>query len=299
MKRLAILLVFAAGCFDSIVDDPCIDGYQLDHGRCVAKTTDPTSPTTPPPTPTPTPTDDPKSVPPDVTIEPPVCSMDLQTDALNCGACGHACESGICETGHCLGALSGHIVAIGHDYQQHNAAMARVLGNAVSLGAHHDVAVARWYGSASDAAIQGTNAALAQGMTANGRPWHEVALPAMPADEALAAIDVLLVDAQTIEIDAAPWATAIDHLLQHGGVVVVLEGVGGKSYRFAETAGLAMLQAPVDATGLPATVANSSDALTQHVVSPYLATTTSVAFAGATGSIATQAGPLVVHETRY
>jgi hypothetical protein len=147
--------------------------------------------------------------------------------------------------------------------------------------------------------VHGTSAALAQGMSAVGRPWHEVVLPAAPSPDVLAEVDVLVVDAQTGATDAAPWATAVDHLLQHGGVVVLLEGVGGTSYQFANTAGLGTWSAPIDATALPASVADATDALAYQVVSPYLATTTSVAFAGASGPIATSAGALVVHETRY
>jgi hypothetical protein len=286
-RILPILLV--AGCFDSLVDNPCIDGYELQAGHCVVP-------------PVPEPADEPLR-PPTENIE-PVCTADTENDPMNCGACGRECASGICEVGHCAGSLSGHIVAIGHDYGKHNAAMARVLGNAVALGGHHDVAVARWRGTSTEATVQGTTTAIAQGMSAIGRPWHAVAVPVAPSLTALDGIDVLVVDAQSgdgdaLAAEAAAWAPAIDHFLQNGGVTIVLAGVGSTSHRFAAAADLYTWGAPVDASSLPASISDAADAVAQQVLSPYMTSTSSVAFPNVPGTIVTQAGSVVIHQTRY
>jgi hypothetical protein len=285
-----IPLLLVAGCFDSLVDNPCIAGYELQDGQCVV----------------PSPVDEPDVDtlrPPTDNLE-PTCTADTQTDPFNCGACGRECASGICEVGHCVGSLSGHVIAIGHDYGKHNAAMARVLGNAVALGSHHDVAVARWRGTAPNDVVQGTSNALAQGMAAIGRPWHGVATPAAPSLNALDGIDVLVVDAQTgdgdaLAAEAAAWAPAIDHFLQNGGVTIVLAGAGSTSHRFAAAADLYAWGAPVDASSLPATISDAADAVAQQVVSPYLTAVSSVAFPNVPGTIVTQAGSVVIHQTRY
>ena len=286
-RILPILLV--AGCFDSLVDNPCIDGYELQDGHCVVPVAEPEPP-------------DPLQ-PPSNTLE-PVCTADTENDPMNCGACGRECASGICDAGHCAGSLSGHVIAIGHDYGKHNAAMARVLGNAVALGAHHDVAVARWRDPSVGLGAPDPGIALGQAMNALGRPWHTVAVPATPALEAFANIDVLLVDAQTRDGDAlaneaAAWAPAIDRHLQNGGVVIVLAVANSTSHRFLAGANLASWPAPVDASGLPATIDDPADAVVQQVVSPYMAAPSSGAFPNMPGTIVTQAGAIVIHETRY
>jgi hypothetical protein len=170
-----------------------------------------------------------------------------------------------------------------------------VLGNAVSLAAHHDVAIARLQGGSPTTAI----AAIGQSMSFIGRPWHLMALPQGSLD----GVDVLLVEARTGEAQTShalgvTWAQPIATMLAHGGVVIVLEGAGGLTYLFADGAGLYSWAAPVDATGMPAFITDASDAIVQHVVSPYFADTTSVVFPGVTGVIGTPDGAVVVHQTR-
>src|SRR5262249_10155465 len=156
--------------------------------------------------------------------------------------------------GQCVGELPGHVVLIGHDYRTHNAAMARVIGNAVALGLTHDLAIARVHGTAAMASQNGTTSAITQAMTAIGRPGHGVTPPSpggMPVG-----IDVLVVDAQTGNGDAArafgvTWKPTIDAVLASRGVVVVLEGSGGVGHRFAEGAEL-LVATSQDATGTPA-----------------------------------------------
>jgi hypothetical protein len=63
-------------------------------------------------------------------------------------------------------------------------------------------------------------------------------------------------------------------------VVVVLETTGGTSYQFAAGAGLASLPAPVDVTGTNVSLAATTDAVADGVVSPYLGRTDTVGYPG-------------------
>jgi len=211
-----------------------------------------------------------------------VC-VDTSSDPDNCGACGRVCASGVCTLGVCAGVVRGQVVAIGHDYRSHHAAMARVLGNSTALGVHFDVGIARLRGSAASASVSGTSSAIASSMATLGRPWHSVTLPATGAQ--LNNIDVLVVDAQlgdgaVAEALGAAWRNSLNNFLTRGGVVIVLEGASGVSYRFAIGANLYTVGAPVEATGELAVVADGADATTQQVASPYLAETTSVSLPG-------------------
>ncbi len=316
-----------AGCFDSLVDNPCASGYSLVGGACVASSD------------LPGPGDD-DITGPDAGNDDDdddndddnddggggntdggtgsgddggageVCEMpmlecdgeciDVSSDPDNCGACNHACPSGICTDGHCVGELSGHIVAIGHDYQSHHLAMARVLGNAAALGEHRDLAIARYRGATPGA---GVHTALGTGLSRVGRPFHWVTLP-VPAPNALVGVDVLIVEPQTgdgavAEAAGAQWLVAIDNFLKRNGVVIVLEGAGGVSHRFAFGASL-YAYTPVDSTNVPTHLVDSGDAVSQQVLTPYLAETTSVSYPGAWPVIAAPDGNAVVfHHTRY
>jgi hypothetical protein len=291
----ALVLLLVAGCFDSLVGSPCAPGFAFVQGRCVEP--------------------GPDGGPGTGVCELPLSAcqdacVDLSDDPDNCGACGRMCASGICTAGHCQGTLSGHIVAVGHDYQHFHSAMARVLGNALALGGGGDLGIAFWRGSASAAAATGAAQAVISAMAAMGHSWHPVTIPTAPLsgmeDTALDGVDALLIEAQAgngaaVEAAGATWAVPIDRLLQRGGAVVVLHGVNGVSHRFAQGAGLYVVAAPVIANDLEALVLDTNDAVTQQVVSPYLAEAGSVAFVGVPAPvIATRSGEAYVfHRVRY
>ncbi len=310
-----------AGCFDSLISSPCARGFTLQAGQCVALDL-PDAATDLPDTPDAATGGDGNDARvdagPDVhdagqdaavcTLDEVMCDgvcIDVSADPDNCGACNRVCASGICTLGHCAGAPWGHIVAIGHDYMNYHPAMARVLGNAVALGLSHDVSVAWWVGTASESSQSNALSALTAGMAAQARPFHSVALPATPSASAFAGIDVLVVppqvgDGNALEATAVTWKTALDGFLGAGGVVVVLEGHDTVSYRFARGASLYSINAPVDVSGHPAMVVAPSDAVAEHVVSPYLAETSSMALRGIGAAVVTTApGDVVVaHLTR-
>jgi hypothetical protein len=295
MRHAIWLALVLSGCFDSIVNDHCAAGYSLHDGVCLASSetvdggvgsgTDAGSGSG----------GDGGSV----------CSADTSSDPDNCGACGVVCASGICVDGMCQTGVFGQIIAIGHDYTHYHATMTRVLGNAVALGLHKNVRVARWNGTTADGAVAATTAALNSGMGQLGRAWHQVTLPSSPSATALNGADVLLVDPQigdgaALQAAAQPWATTFDGFLARGGVIVVLEGSAGVSYRFAIGGGLYTVGAPVDASGSYAYVVDGSDAVAQQVISPYLAETTSVTMPGAPSSVVATTGgdTLVFHIVR-
>jgi hypothetical protein len=63
-----------------------------------------------------------------------VC-IDVSSDPLHCGYCGHPCQTGLCSDGQCQGAFAGHAVVLGLDYS--NVAVgssgAKLLGNSAFL----------------------------------------------------------------------------------------------------------------------------------------------------------------------
>lgn len=330
---IALATAFAlAGC-DSLVNTPCTAGFGSRNGTCVALPVDggphdlPVIDARP---------DGAPDSPPDVAIDAgpdagidaapdalvdaapdaPVCTLpsidcggscvDVSSDPNNCGGCGRVCASGVCTDGTCAGSLAGHIVAIGHDYRAFNAAMARVIGDSVALGNSFDVGVAQLVGTASVPSQAGVAQAIGSAMRQIGRPWHPVAMSDTPGPGVLVDVDVVVVDAQTgdgesAEALGAGWKPALTGFIARGGVVIVLEGAGGVSYRFATGAALYSVGAPIEITGGLAVIVDATDVTTQLVVSPYLAAQTSVMLPGApapTISELVTGGAVVFHLTR-
>ncbi|CAN5680928.1 hypothetical protein BH11MYX1_BH11MYX1_39900 [soil metagenome] len=324
---IAAAVASLVGC-SSLVSDPCISGYHLVDGTCQVGriNTDPDGgvhqdtgviidPTDGGPQLT---IDAPDaSVAPDAAIPPDAMTCPLPTtkcgdtcvlldsDPFNCGYCGHACQSGICVAGACVGDLAGNIVVIGHDYQVADPAMDRVVANGVSLNASPltDVAVrvGYWRGTATQ---EGGKSAVQRGLAQSSR--YAAASQVATVDAlSLANLDAIVIapqvgDGATAEAAGAQAASALATFLGAGHVIVVLETTGGVSYRYLHGAGLADLVAPVDASLTPVTVTAPADAVAQGVVSPYLAQPSSVGYPGAAHAVVTDgAGDAVVIHATY
>lgn len=299
-----VLLAMLASC-SSIVDSPCMSGYDHMGNECVARTDQPDAGTHHPDATVDGPVvtvdspvdagvdvavDAPPDAPIDAPIDAPSCSLDLSSDPDNCGYCYHTCASGLCSAGHCSGDPYGHIVAIGHDYAHFHASAARVIGNAVALGKQFDVGVGFWPDRNPQVAF-----AVNAGMGPLNRPWHEVAV-----DPSLAGIDVLVIDDASTELAGEVWKPILDNFLSHAGVVVVVEGPDRTEHVWARGAGLFDAQEPADVTGQALTLAAPTDSVADGVSTPYAAEATTIAFPGLTPSVvaAPDGSTVVMHRVR-
>ncbi len=356
-----IALVGASGCFDSLIDAGCADGWVAERGTCRLAVADageldggtdgapadgPTTDGTPldgaPEDGAPAdgapedgaPADGAPDATPDAMLDAAVdAALDAATDAAldasptcpgsdvvcggtcvdiatnpdHCGGCDLPCSSGLCSAGVCGGVVAGHVVVIGHDYETYRAANARVLGNAVSLGAGRPVRVMVWRGDAAAEAEPSILAALATGMTATGQPWQVAPTTPMPPADRVTA-DVLLIvpqrGAASTQVElGATYAPRLNAFIAAGGVVVGLAGPGSTTAELVRGAGLLDVTAGATASGQSVRIVAPTDAVAVGVPSPYLGTTGTTTFGLTPGPatvvvVETPAGaPVVIHRT--
>ncbi|MFO0559175.1 MAG: hypothetical protein U0269_14260 [Polyangiales bacterium] len=156
--------------------------------------------------------------------------VDLNSDARHCGACGAACETGVCNAALCRVAHAGHLVLIGSDYERSASAQNAILINAVSLGARANVRVLAYTGLAKAEARQRIETILHAGLARMG-----VAITSfgdartLPSELSIDRVDALLVydaaltsEAQSDEL-ARLWSSALSSYCRAGGTVVLLD----------------------------------------------------------------------------
>jgi hypothetical protein len=219
-----------------------------------------------------------------------VC-VDLTSNPYDCGACNKFCPSLICVNSQCVGATSGAVVFIGHDYDTSispQSAQARVLSNAVFMPQVNPVAVLSYERYADSRSINDVSAILTAAATQLGRAVNITATNTdgdIPDGLTYASFQVLLVHDQpkaqsgALASLGANWASTLATFTQAGGVVIVLDG--GK--------GVGEMPQFTTATGLLSVTAHQSlansenifdvapgDAVGIGVVSPYGATQHSV-----------------------
>lgn len=248
--------------------------------------------------------------------------IDAAADPVNCGACSVVCASQICTSSRCVGAASGGIIYIGHDYTTTLAgtAQARVLSNAVFIPQSNPLHVMSYERHARASAITRVDAILGGVATQIGRGLnirHTSTDTDIPSLLTLPGFDVLLVHDQPTAPDGAlgvlgtSWASTLATFTLGGGVVVVLDGGGGIDQMPAFSNGTGLLNVIANApltVGTPLVVASRSDVVGIAVISPYGAGQSSVSLSTeANGGsvvyvvdVAADAGttaPVVVHKT--
>jgi hypothetical protein len=209
----------------------------------------------------------------------PVVARTASRSLLNCGFCGHVCQTALCGQGQCQGASAGHVAAIGIDYGAVNpgTSAARLLGNAVFLHAHEPVRVSLYTQDAStevrnkvtaivnaEAAARGRSALVANAMD-----------PAALGDAAAALeVDVVVVLPQLwaepgeMADVASAWGQPFQDFVGSGGVLVVL-AEGDATQELLSTS---QWLGPLELSALPLQsleVASWLDALSVGVLSPF------------------------------
>lgn len=215
--------------------------------------------------------------------------VDLTQDTANCGACANSCYSGICKSSACVGAGSGVVVLVGHNFVAYSPAQAHLLLNAVLLARGASVPVLTYERYSNAATIASIRAIASSAVTEIGR---SVVLTETSADSDVTGIQVgqygvlLVLDQPSAPSGALAslgqtWAPGLLAYLQAGGVVVLLDGDTGvgEMPALSSSAGLLSVSAhqPV-ATLTPLDVVARTDAVAVGVGTTYAAGFTTASF---------------------
>ena len=227
---------------------------------------------------------------PGLVCEPPLVAchgecIDVESDPMNCGACGRICPSNICVARECQGATPGDVVLIGHDMKTAitGSSHARVLANAVGIPTTDPIRVLS-YEEGSDTTTSATVRALL-GATISRKVSFTTASPeAIESGRLYADYDVVLVegaagtDAATL---GARWTTSLRTFTKKGGVVVALDNGSSDMPALLASSQLMTVGSRIPfPTTTHFVVTSASDVVARQLLSPFAAFGASVGFDG-------------------
>jgi hypothetical protein len=282
------------GTFGNHPGDPSPEGREIDPSRVdpPLSPSAPLSPIAPPYTP-------PVDVPPPPVLPPPplVCAAPLiachdacipvDSDPMNCGACGKVCASNICVAGECQGATPGDVVLIGHDftYANNDSAQTRVFINALSIPTTDPIRVLSYENGAPALSVSVVRSVATYGIK-NREIRFTTATAASDLASATLGKDydiVLLHDASAgnAATIGASWAASLDTFTRKGGVVVALDNGTSPMSTLLSSSGMLTVTSH---TTLPSSthllVTGAADVVGAQVLSPYAAFGSAVSFQG-------------------
>lgn len=165
--------------------------------------------------------------------------VDLNSDSDNCGQCGRACPSAICQGGQCIGARAGHIVIIGMNFRETtpDAQPTYLLGNAVLLPRFEPVKILAYTEFADPNVATAVDTTI--GWAATSIIGRDVAITHVSQAQAVndrlkkPDFDTFLVYEQakapsgTLADYGTQWAKTLESFSYVGGVIVILSGSTG------------------------------------------------------------------------
>ncbi len=233
-------------------------------------------------------------------VECPDGCVDLLIDPFNCGACGNACATEICEQGKCTGEPTGHLIVVGMSFAQYHSPAQRLLGNALFLRPDDPVRIVDYRKYASAGATTNVDAAVEAEGAARGRTYAlktEDSAAEIAVDLASGTYDVFLVHDQisapngVLQAFGGELATAVGEFAKNGGTVVVLASAGPADMAsFLTSSGILATSALTSATGSAVLNVAPNDVIGVGVPSPFLAKP-----ATATITSGEAPGPLLTH----
>jgi hypothetical protein len=162
------------------------------------------------------------------------------SDPDNCGECGNACPSDICQDGLCRGARYGNVALVCSDLNSatSDSGMTALLGNAVFMPLTNPVKVLAYTRGASAAAVNKVNLMIAAAGSPRSRTaeiTEATTVQAVTADLNIDDYQVLLIhDLDQAESGdpaaaATTWesSSVLTSFAKAGGVIVVLDGGDG------------------------------------------------------------------------
>lgn len=217
----------------------------------------------------------------------------VDTDPLNCGACGKICPSNICVAGECQGATPGDVVLIGHDFIGASSvtAQAKVIANALSIPTTDPIRVLSFDGNAPLSAIEATEDLAVTGIKGRKvRITRAASASSLTSSTLSQRYDVVLIhDAGSGDPAArgASWSTSLGTFALKGGVVVAVDDGTSPLPQLLSSAGLLTVAShAVLPLGTHLVVAAPADVIGAQVLSPYATTNAPVAFQGVTAESA-------------